>query len=396
MANKYVKEKGFDGKEINQQEMTQEQIYENMKKNFKYCMNTCGYMTQVNMADALEISTAKVSKFITGKTKIDLETMFKIKKLSGCNMDDFMFTDLSEKDELLDISEFVMEEVEEIEYIKFYGMYRIYYYDNSSFKGRERKEAADALKSGILFLCNDHKSPSDKHKAVAVFHMTKAEADLFYETMKEDIAKKLFTEKQFHSVYKHVTMLVDSPEWRVYVGSLNLTARHMYLQLQFKQKENTFVIFHRMDRKADEYMGGLGAMLSVSDGIHPSPCIQYLGLSKHTLNVSAESIGKHLLTNYPGVKTYDSIDKLIEMVEAFYGSLPEEQQEEQKGDCYDGKTEETRTAMKLEDEDKRLMIRFHLDKIVNSTLEKNLMRSNHVSEVDDDDWTHYIDSIRRL
>ena len=44
----------------------------------------------------------------------------------------------------------------------------------------------------------------------------------------------------------------------------------------------------------------------------------------------------------------------------------------------------------LSDEEKKVMIRYHIEKVLNDTIEKNLFRSAIVSEVDDDEFYHFL------
>ena len=92
--------------------------------------------------------------------------------------------------------------------------------------------------------------------------------------------------------------------------------------------------------------------------------------------MSHGEIAEHLLTHFPIVKTYESIDRLAAMVQKLYNGEQELQE--------------------LDEEEKKVMIRYHIEKVLNETIEKNLFRSVIVSEVDDDEFYHFLKRVNDI
>ena len=106
-----------------------------------------------------------------------------------------------------------------------------------------------------------------------------------------------------------------------------------------------------------------------------SPCLQYIALADVSLKASEEEIASHLLMHYGNIKTYDAVDELVNMLIQLY------QDEDGKGS-------------RLTEGQKKTLVQNHIDKIVNETVERNLFRTVVVSEVDDDDFYHYIKRVK--
>ena len=85
-----------------------------------------------------------------------------------------------------------------------------------------------------------------------------------------------------------------------------------------------------------------------------------------------------MLMHYPSIKTYETIDDLVDFVVNLYSQDPEMASQ----------------LRRLSDEQKKTLVRNYIDKIVNDTVEKNLFRTVVVSQVDDDEFYHYIKRIK--
>ena len=164
----------------------------------------------------------------------------------------------------------------------------------------------------------------------------------------------------------------------IYSGKMELSNKHMYINLHFDNvKDKVQMIFHRPDADSNKYIGGLGAMLSVSKGKGHSPCLQYIALSDTTLSVSEEEIAAHMLMRYPNLKTYDSVDDLVDTIIQLY-------------------RKDWGEDLRLTEEQKRTLVRVHMDKIVNDTVERNLFRTNMITLGDDDDFYHFLKRAKEM
>ena len=309
------------------------------------------------IAEEIGISPACYSKYVTNE-KVPPVFPFLVgaKEYFGYSIDELLFTDLSKEMELVKEHK---DDVPEAVYEKYYGLYQGFYFDNSAYKGRESAEDATALKSCVLLVYKKKANKEVVHKVLASFGMTKETAQKLY----EDVAKYVNGFSWENAVNY---MLSRNKELRLYQGKLKLSSEHVYIDASLGNKDKVSMIFYNTNY--EKFVGGLGTVSSVSCGRHQEPVIQYLGLSRYLLNTSKEEICTHLLTSYR-VKINNSMDDLMEMIDDLYNN---------------GR------MSGLNAEEKRVMIRFRLEKIVNDTLSKNLFRRASVSERDDEDFRNFI------
>lgn len=343
------------------------EIQKNVINNLNYIIQKFEVKTQREMADNLGVGPAQLTRVMHGdQTPSVYPFLTKIKELYNYSIDEFLFTNIREMEEK---KNGVEEDLPVASYMKFVGLYQTYYFDTSSFKGRERSDDAKALKSGLLLVRKDPGS-ENKYQVVAVFNMKKEYADTCYE-----MAMQRSGGRGFENIWQYMISLGGSNH--VYYGEMELSSKFVYISLRFENtKDRVQMIFHRPVSNSNKYIGGLGTIVSVSKGRNTAPCVQYIALSEVSLNVSEEEIAAHLLMHYPNLKTYDATDELVEMLVKLY---------------QDKDGEKTR----LTDEQKKTLVRNHIDKIVNETVERNLFRTVVVSAVDDDDFYHYIKRVKR-
>lgn len=343
-------------------------VQKNVGRNIEYIMWKYDIDSQKTLAEILDVGAAQLTRIKKGEqTPTVYPFLAKIKENFHYTIDEFLFSDIKRAEELRRKN---IDDENAMNYEKYTGLYQLYHFDSSAFKGRERKNDAEALKSGVLFVCKNKKK-SNKYDVIAVFSMKKEAADTCYEE-----AKKYEMERGTDNVWQYMTSLEEKGA-HVYYGDLKLSRKHIYLSLNYeKTRDRAHMIFHRPDSTARKYAGGIGTVVSVSKGIGASPCMQYVAISDTSLNVSNEELANHLLMHYPNLKTYDSIDELVTFIKSLYDA------------------EDPNNTSRLTDEQKKTLVREYLDKIVNETVEKNLFRTAIVSAADDDDFYHYIKRVK--
>lgn len=332
-------------------------------ENLNYIMFKYGIKVQKDMADILGIGAPQLTRILKGEqTPTLFPCLANLKRRFDYTIDDVLFTDLRLRDLFLEGMK--NDDLPIASYMKYVGLYQIYYFDTSAYKGRVRSNNNEALKSGIMYVEKDTKS--EMYKVMTLFNMTKERADTMYtEELKcgADLANcrnKLMTYNDSHYMY---------------LGELELSAKHVYINLRFeKSKDKVQMVFHRPESNAKQYIGGLGSMISVSKGRGASPCVQYIAIANASLNVSEEEIAAHLLMHYPNIKTHDSIDDLVDFTI----------------DLYDRNDAESDRLSRLSEEQKKSLVRNYMDKVINDTIEKNLFRTVIVSPKDDDEFYHYL------
>lgn len=333
-------------------------INQNTKKNLEYFRKEKNIQSAKEMADILEISESQYSRVMSERENYNLSlgALLKVRDSFGCSIDEFLFSDI----ELIENTKKAnTKEISDEKYKKYCGLYQMYYYDSKVHKGRDYAGDAKALKCGIMLI---YTNAEMQHKVIAVFGFKKEEADKHYQKLSAQLGKY-----GYHNTYSYFNNM--GRDVYVYEGTIKLLAEHYEIELKFANKDSALMLFHRPPKPSSRYIGGLGAMVSVSKGRSPSPCMQYIGTSKESLQSSGEEIAQNLLMHYPAVKSYDSIDKLMDMIQDYYS--PDEK-------------------IRMSEEEKKIMIRMHIDTIINRTIEKNLFRSVMVSETDDDEWYHYL------
>lgn len=350
--------------------LSEAEVQANVVKNLNYFMYKYGdeITSQKKMAELLGIGAPQLTKILKGEqTPTVYPFLANIKKWFHYSIDEFLYTDIEMTEKLMGVMD---SDLPTANYMKFVGLYQLYYFDTSSFKGRERSDNAKALKSGVMHVEKDPKT--DKYTVVAIFNMHKDRADAFY----REAASR--GQGRSNSYIRQYIVSMGSSQ-HVYYGELELSTKYVYVSLRFENtKDRVQMIFHRPDGNSNKYIGGLGTMVSVSKGRNSAPCLQYIALADTSLHVSEEELAVHLLMHYPNLKTYDSIDDLVEFASELYSTNS------------DGSDHFSR----LSSEHKKTLIRNRMDQIVNETVEKNLFRTVVVSAVDDDEFYHYIKRVK--
>jgi len=341
-------------------------VQENVVKNLNYFMHKHGIKVQKDLADLLDIGAPQLTKIMGGKqTPTVFPFLANVTRVFGYSIDEFLKTDIEATERIMYGPE---DDLPVASYMKFLGLYQLYYFDTSAFKGRERGSNANALKSGVMYVEKDTKT--DKYKVIAIFNMRKDRADILY---RNELKKGVNPS----TCRQMLTSAAGSQH--VYYGELELSTKHVHIQLRFENtKDRVSMLFHRPDSNKPNWIGGLGALISVAKGRDASPCIQYIAVANDSLDVSENEMAQHLLMHYPSIKTYDSIDEVVQLTT----------------DLYAVDKERKDTLSRLSDEQKKSLIRGSIDRIINDTVERNLFRTVIVSPSDDDEFYHYIKNVK--
>ncbi len=336
----------------------QEAINRTLAANVEY-IKTAFQINQIELARYIGCASSMLTRLKVSDNNPSLfPLLYKLSKLFDYTIDELLFTDLMAVSSLKENQD----DLPEARRLNLKGLYQIYYYDTSSFKGREYKDTADALKSGLLLCCSDLRNRSHI-RCAAIFNMKKDEADALYKEVKMQSGED--------NTWNYLTSRMGR---QIYYGDLENSEKNIFISLRYKGTwDKVQMIFHYPQSNSSQYIGGLGSMVSVSKGRMSSPCVQYVALSLSSLNVASEEIGMHLLMHYPNFKTYEGTEDVADMVIKLY----------QKD-----------TGDEIGEADKKQLLRLHIDEIVNSMVEKNLFRSVIVSDRDDDDFYHYLKRVR--
>lgn len=341
-------------------------VQETIKKNLEYLMRKHNLKKQVDLAKEMGVTTSQLSNVMQKKqTPTLFPFLVKIKERFGYSLDEFLFTDIEASEGAIQVDYDVSEE----NYKKIYGLYELYYFNTSTFKGREYADDAEALRTGILLVCRKN-FKTEEHRVFGIFDLKKEDADTMFMEF-----EKLFKGYNYDNVHGYLNDLEKNHH--IYRGNLELSMDHMYFSLQFGVKDKVLMILHNHLGRTLHYRGGLGTLVSVSKGRYASPCMQYIGVSRYSLSSAKEEIAEHLQIHYPPLRTYDATEELTDMLINLY--------------CNND------ANMKLfTPEAKKTMVRSNVDKVINETIDKNLFRSASVTSEDDDEWYHYLKRVNNI
>lgn len=253
---------------------------------------------------------------------------------------------------------------------KLCGLYCFYYYDTAAFKGRDNKDAKEALNSGLLLIYRNRDNKA--YMCMAQFGMKIKEMRNKFTncgggkdtslTSIDTIASKM---KSYSSVH-------------LYQGTVKITSGHIYLNLDYGDKDHACVVLHRPDGTGKFYIGGLGAMVSTSKGRTSFPCMQMLGVSRFNMDISEEEIARRLLLGYPSIKPGDKCEPLLKLIKQLYQNRSE----------YEAIPNNFETE--LSDVYRERLIQGEVTRLINNIVENNVFRTIKISYIDDDEWYHFV------
>ena len=341
----------------------------NLSKNIKYVMFRKGIKTQQEFADKMGIAPATLVKILNKSQMPTLYPFFSnLTELSGYSVEELVNMDLSqlEKGEFDDGEN----QLDENQKNKLCGLYILHYFDTSAFKGREDKSAREALVFGLLLI---YKDKNGRHCSLALFGLKQEEMLNRFKSWGGGTTQNISMATVAAKMREYLSV-------HVYEGIVDISNGHIYLNLNYGNRDHAYVILHRPDGTAKHYIGGLGAMVSVSKGRYSSPCQQILGVSRYYLDVSEEEIARRLQLGYPSIKPGDKCEPLIKLIKQMYQPEPETTMF----------TDRSHFDMDLTDVHKEYIIRGEITKIITDMVENNMYRTSKISYIDDDEWYHFV------
>ena len=343
----------------------EEKARENLRKNIDYLMSKNQITTQRQFAERVGISTALLSKIKkdTGIPSV-FPFFYRIREVFDLTVEDMLYHDLEEEERLNLIESRV---IPPNTYSRCIGLYEIFHFRTDVSKGMETGLNGSALRAGILLAYKDL-TDSAPLTVVAIFNKRKDEADALYRQ-----TEAIMNEQGCEAAAAYISGLAEE---HIYYGSMELTMQQIYISMKFEHRDRAYMIFHYAEGTSENYIGGLGCLVSTGKGRYCKPCMQYVGLSRPVLDQSNDEIASHLILPFPKLKSFEYIDDLMDDIHSMYS--PE------------GETENG-----LKDEDKRLLISYHLEKIIHDIVQKNLFRTLAVTSDDDSSWYHYVKAVSR-
>lgn len=342
-------------------------MLQNVQLNTQYLIKKYTAMTgKTNchgaLAELLGISNAKLTQLKDGAQTPSFKFLFNVNKYFKFTCDQFLFDKLSEIDK---VSYQPVEEDALVDHkTEYEGLYQIYYFDKAQLKGRGSRDHARALKSGVMLVMR--KIGSNVFAVKTIVDMNKDHADA------------LFAELYWNGSSKRSLSGIDQKLDRdmkfnhMCEGELELSRKHIYVSMKSRRtREQWKLVFHRPeDETSDQYLGGLGTMLSVASTMQQ---MQLIALSGSSLDVSDQELADKLIVKYPSLTVTEYVDELAEFTKKIYA--PQNSGAD---------------ALGLTEGQKQMLVANYIDTALNETMEKNCQRTVTLNVDDDREFREYL------
>lgn len=333
-------------------------VGERFYKNVNHMKNAKGFKRDQDIAEVIDMLPSSYSKYKKNATILPVDPyLIRLSALFECSIDELLFTDMEK------VKEFegeATDEISEEQYEKFYGIFQGFYYQTKASKGRETADDASALNACVLMIYRKTVRGKLEHKVLGIFGLDREKSEKIYRDLSEKKRAGLENAVQY--------ILSRGKEFHFYHGKIELSGKHVYIDLRLGNREKVSMIFYNSPDEDENFIGGLGTLSSISRGRKQEPTMQYIGLTKTLLDVTEHEIAEQLLTSYPKIKNDASVNELMLVIH----------------DCYDG------SGKLLREDDKKNMIKGRINTLIDVTVTQNLARKSSVSEQDDEEFCNFI------
>ena len=319
-------------------------------------------LTQKELAEKTGVTAASMTDYCRGRRLPTAEFFVALKRNYGISIDEFLTRGISVSRSRPSDEEEETSRKGTTTYRKYCGVYNVYYFDTARLKGRDTLSSRDSLLYGVLCVYETPSSLGLPHygcEAVLGFHDRDRAAAL---------KEKLEGMRQPSEIVEHIGREYAAT---AYHGDFEMSREHAFISMTHAETDKVLMIFYRVDSNKKNYTGGIGTINSVTKGRERMPVIQFIGISRHPLLLSAEEIHHRLLLDVPAFRLEDETEEIINTFKKLY--LDDE------GPGY-----------RFSEHQKAVVVQSTLERMIRKCLERNLFRYAKISEEDDDDWYHGI------
>ena len=318
--------------------------------------------TQKELADKLGVAAASMTDYCKGRRIPNVEFFVSLKNLYGISIDDFLTKSINPSAGSLPVKESAADPSMISTYQKYCGIYFVYYFDTSKYKGRDTQPPRDSVSFGILFIYENPSSLTvSEYSCAAVLGIKDRESVTLLKKTLESLREPAKIIDYIGKQYINTA----------YFGDFELSLEHAFISMSHAHTDKALLILHRVDNNKDNYTGGIGTINSVSKGRERAPVVQFIGVSRYPLSMSIEEIHHSLLLNYPTFKAVEETDEMIRNFKALYVDADE-------------------SKPGFSEYQKSIVVRSTLERYIKKSLERNMFRYGKISERDDDEWYHTI------
>ena len=345
------------GNKMHSAPSTQQELCDTVAGNLKKLIER-NDLTQRKLADQVGVAPATMSDYCKGRRLPTVEFLVELKKRYDISIDEFLTQSVP-------VGESSFSETDDhtlTTYRKYCGIYYVYYFDTSKLKGRDSLAPRNSLMYGILYIYENRSligRPRYNCAAILGIHDRDSAAS---------VKAKLEEMGQPSRVLEYVGREYENT---AYYGDFEMSQEHAFISMCHANTDKALLIFHRVDNNKKNYTGGIGTINSISKGRERMPVVQFMGISRHALSLSAEEIHHRLLLNYPTFKAEEETTEMIRTFKMLYVT---------EGEPNQG----------FSDYQKSVMVKSTLERYIRKSLERNMFRYGKISEQDDDDWYHSI------
>ena len=317
-------------------------------KNLKYLMEQ-NNITQRGLASITDVSVASINNLLNKNAEPSAQLLLKLKETYDVSIDDLLTVDIKQSKELK-TTEY------EVSLNKFCGTFLMYFYDSSEYKGKVSSFSKNTLRYAVVTF--NRISKTDRLNAVANFFKERVDAEEFKEKVEtvEDIDAKI-------RIHESASQL--------YTGKLQATISQIFIYLKSDLLNDQSLIILNNPPSKKQYIGGLGTSNSVSRGREHMPCVQFVLVSKSTLNLPDGEIYNLLSLGVSDVNVENEAEKLLNLFKNLYinsANLSEELSEFQKKKIFEDS----------------------LTRILEDLIDANMFRFAKISNREDDDYYRLI------
>lgn len=341
-----------------------DQLLSTVSTNLKKLMEQ-NNLTQGKLAEETLTSKAAVNGYVNGNSIPNLPFMVALKHLYGISIDDFLTKNINPEEYVpAEASEADKHEYEIAS--KYLGSYYTYYYDTSNYKGRDNNDASESLRYGVIYI---YENPGPMYRS------TYSCTSILGLSSIDDA--KIIKNKidSFNDAGKAVDYIAQNHSSNMYHGNFELGEKHVFITMDHHNKDKVLAIFYKVNSNKSSFRGGMGTINSVSKGRESMPTIQFIGISRDWLTLSAEEIHQVLLLHYPTFRAEGEAQEMIDLFNRLYMS-PE--------------NSNGRELIELSDLQKAITIKANLERYIKNSLKKNMFRYGKISNRDDDEWYHLL------
>ena len=319
-------------------------------------------INQRQLAEKARIATSVMSEYCNGKRVPSVDFLLFLKVNFGISIDDFLTKTIPSSAALLPSNEAETERDMTGIYEKFSGIYFVYYFDTSKYKGSDTQPPRDSVMYGILYIYKDPSSTvDDKYRSAAILGINERD-DATY------IRKTLKRLKDPAKILEYINANCSNT---AYFGDFELSQEHAFFYMRHTNTDRVLFILRYVPTNKEKYIGGIGTVNSVSKGRERTPVIQFMGISRSPLSLSEEEIHRCLLLNYSNFNAESETEEVIRNFKALYvdPDAPEHG---------------------FPDHHESIMVTSILERLIRDNVERNMFRYQKITDHDDDDWYHAI------